>query len=62
MDTFELRDLMYEIDALARSLIGTQYEKQGATLRASAALKLGPLVAGPSPIPETLAEAIAEHE
>jgi len=54
--------LLAEIDALYRQSIGSEWEKRLCTLRASAALRLGPLVASVSPIPETLAEVIAEVE
>ena len=60
MDAFELRDLLAEIDALNREM--ERLWKQSCTLRASAALKLGPLVAGPSPIPAAIVEAIGERE
>ena len=54
--------LLAEIDALYRQSIGTAWEKPMCTLRASAALKLGPLVASVSPVPEAIVEAISERE
>ena len=63
MDTsIEAYALLAEIDALYRQSIGTAWEKPMCTLRASAALRLGPLVAGPSPIPAAIVEAIGERE
>lgn len=54
--------LLAEIDALYRQSIGGEWEKRLCTLRASAALKLGPLVASVSPIPAAIVEAIGERE